>query len=103
MDKQAIEKMYADKKKYVEETLSEMLTPFDNFGSIKYARDPQTDEEYVKIIEANGYPWFICVTGNSHSAIGKEVCRMVVGETPVGIVKTYVSQTAINKKMFGGM
>lgn len=102
MNKQAIEKMYADKKAYVEVTLADMLRPFDNFGGVKYARDPRTNEEYVKVTEANGFPWFICVTGNSESAIGKEVCRMVTGEQPVGLVKAYVSQTAINKAMFGG-
>lgn len=103
MDKQAIEKMYAAKKRYVEGTLADMLEPFDRFGDIKYARNPRNDEEYVKITEANGYPWFICVTGNSESAIGKEVCRMVTGERPFGLVIAYVSQTAINKDMFGGV
>lgn len=102
MDKQAIEKMYAAKKKYVEETLAAMLEPINRFGSIKYARDPRSCEEYVKITEANGYPWFICVTGNSEGAIGKEVCRMIGEVKPVGLVKTYEAQTRINK-MFGGM
>ena len=102
MDKQALEKMYAKKKEYVEDTLGAMLKPIVSFGSIKYARDITTGEEYVKITEANGYPWFICVTGNSESAIGKEVCRMVGNSIPVGLVKSKAAQIQINK-MFGGM
>ena len=96
------EKMYAEKKKYVEETLANMLTPIDAFGSIKYARDFITGEEYVKVTESNGYPWFICVTGNSLSAIGQEVCTMVGHGTPTGLVRGKAAQTAVNK-MFGGM
>lgn len=103
MDKKAIEKMYADKKAYVEDTLGSMLKPMYDFGSIKYARDAVSGEEYVKITEANGYPWFICVTGNSESAIGKEICRMVGEKEPFGLVKTYAAQTHINKTMFGGV
>ena len=102
MDKLAIEKMYASKKAYVEETLGSMLKPIYSFGSIKYARDIVSGEEYVKVTESNGYPWFICVTGNSESAIGKEVCRMVDNNIPVGLVKNKAAQIQINK-LFGGM
>lgn len=102
MNKTAIENMYAEKKKYVEVTLADMLTPLDDFGSIQYARDIRSGEEYVKVTEANGYPWFICVTGNNLSAIGKEVCRMVGNVQPVGMVRNRAAQVAINK-MFGGM
>lgn len=102
MDKQAIEKMYSDKKQYVEITLAAMLAPIHSFGSIKYARDARSGEEYIKITEANGYPWFICVTGDSESAIGKEVCRMVGENTPIGLVRSKSAQIQINK-MFGGM
>lgn len=102
MDKQAIERMYADKKAYVETTLRDMLTPMYDFGNIQYARDPITNEEYVKFVEADGYPRYINVTGNSESAIGKEVCRMVCHQTPVGIIKVRERQIEINK-LFGGM
>lgn len=102
MDKQAIERMYSEKKRYVEETLAAMLSPFSSFGSIKYARDIHTGEEYVKVTESSGYPWFICVTGDSESAIGKEVCRMVGETNPVGLVRSKAAQIQINK-MFGGM
>ena len=94
--------MYTKKKAYVEDTLGAMLKPIIDFGSIKYARDIITGEEYVKITEANGYPWFICVTGNSESAIGKEVCRMVGNKVPVGLVKGKAAQIQINK-LFGGV
>ena len=102
MDKQVIEKMYEEKKRYVEVTLADMLKPIHAFGSIRYARDVRSGEEYVKVTEANGYPWFICVTGNSLSAIGQEVCTMVGHGVPTGLVRGKAAQTAINK-MFGGM
>lgn len=102
MNKVVIERIYAAKKAYVEETLAAMLTPMDDFGSIQYARDIVSGEEYVKVTEANGYPWYICVTGNSESAIGKEVCTMVGHGMPTGLVRSKAAQTQINK-MFGGM
>lgn len=101
-NKLVIEKMYADKKAYVEKILKAMLTPMYDFGDIQYARDTVTNEEYVKFVEADGYPRYINVTGNSKSAIGKEVCRMVCNQTPTGIIKVREKQIEINK-LFGGM
>ena len=101
-NKMVIEKMYADKKAYVEQTLKAMLKPMYDFGSIQYARDTVTNEEYVKFVEADGYPRYINVTGNNESAIGKEVCRMVCNQTPTGIIKVREKQIEINK-LFGGM
>lgn len=101
MDKRVMDKVYADKKAYVEQTLGAALEPMSDFGSIQYARDTVTGEEYVKVVEADGYPWYINVTGNNESAIGKEVCRMVCHQTPTGIIKVREKQIAINK-MFGG-
>lgn len=101
-NKMVIEKMYADKKAYVEKTLKAMLMPMYDFGNIQYARDTVTNEEYVKFVEADGYPRYINVTGNSESAIGKEVCRMVCNQTPTGIIKVREKQIEINK-LFGGM
>ena len=101
-NKMVIEKMYADKKAYVEQTLKAMLMPMYDFGNIQYARDTVTNEEYVKFVEADGYPRYINVTGNSEDAIGKEVCRMVCNQTPTGIIKVREKQIEINK-LFGGM
>jgi hypothetical protein len=101
-NKMVIEKMYADKKAYVEQTLKAMLMPMYDFGNIQYARDTVTNEEYVKFVEADGYPRYINVTGNNESAIGKEVCRMVCNQTPTGIIKVREKQIEINK-LFGGM
>ena len=101
-NKMVIEKMYADKKAYVEKTLKAMLMPMYDFGNIQYARDTVTNEEYVKFVEADGYPRYINVTGNNESAIGKEVCRMVCHQTPTGIIKVREKQIEINK-LFGGM
>lgn len=101
-NKMVIEKMYADKKAYVEQTLKAMLMPMYDFGNIQYARDTVTNEEYVKFVEADGFPRYINVTGNNESAIGKEVCRMVCHQTPTGLIKVREKQIEINK-LFGGM
>lgn len=101
MDKRVLEQMYAKKKEYVEKTLKAMLTPMYDFGDIQYARNTVTNEEYVKLVEADGYPRYINVTGNNESAIGKEVCRMVCNQTPTGIIKVREKQIEINK-LFGG-
>lgn len=102
MSKFALEQMYAEKKAYVEETLKAMLTPIHDFGRIQYARDPITNEEFVKLVEADGYPRYVNVTGNSLEAIGKEVARMVCHKDPYGIIKVRERQIEINK-LFGGM
>lgn len=103
MDKRVMDKVYAEKKAYVEQTLADMLRPMERFGSIQYARDTITNEEYVKLVEADGYPWYINVTGNSLESIGMEVCGMVgTGHfTPNGLVSLREKQRVINK-MFGG-
>ena len=101
-NKMVIEKMYADKKAYVEKTLKAMLMPMYDFGNIQYARDTVTNEEYVKFVEADGYPRYINVTGNNESAIGKEVCRMDCNQTTTGSIKVREKQIEINK-LFGGM
>ena len=101
MDKRVMDQMYAKKKAYVEETLKAMLMPMYDFGNIQYARNNVTNEEYVKMVEADGYPRYINVTGNSEDAIGKEVCRMVCNQTPTGIIKVREKQIEINK-LFGG-
>lgn len=101
MNKQMIEKMYAEKKAYVEETLKNALKPMDDFGNIQYARDVITNEEYVKLVEADGYPWYVNVTGNSLGAIAQEVAAMVCHQTPGGLVRGRAKQVEINK-MFGG-
>ena len=102
MDKRVLEQMYAKKKEYVEKTLKAMLAPMYDFGDIQYARNTVTNEEYVKVVEADGYPRYINVTGNNESAIGREVCRMVCNQTPTGIIKVREKQIEINK-LFGGM
>lgn len=101
MNKFVLDKMYAQKKAYVEDIIGAMLKPIYDFGSIQYARDAITGEEYVKLTESNGQPWFINVTGNSESAIGKEVCRMVGEKLPVGLVTNKSAQIQINR-LFGG-
>lgn len=97
MDKRVMEKVYAEKKAYVEEALRGMLCHMSDFGSIHYARDVITNEEFVKVVEADGRPWYINVTGNSLEAIGKEICRMVCNQTPHGAIKVREKQIAINK------
>ena len=97
MDKRAIDKMYDSKRIYVEQILAAALKPMDRFGSIQYARDVVTGEEYIKITESDGWPWYINVTGNSLQAIGEEVCTMVGHGTPNGLVKVRAKQREINR------
>ena len=101
MDKRVIDKVYAEKKAYVEGVLWQALKPIDYFGSIQYARNAITNEEYIKLVEADGYPWYVNVTGNSLGAIAQEVAAMVCHQTPGGLVRGRAKQVEINK-MFGG-
>lgn len=97
MDKKAMEKMYAEKKAYVEKVCGAFLKPMGDFGTIKYARDAVTGEEYIKVTESNDFPWFVCVTGNSLEAIGKEVATMVNHKIPTGNVAYKEQQIKVNK------
>lgn len=95
--REPIEKMYAEKKEYIEKTLAEALKPVNEFGSIQYARCFLTGEEFIKLTESNGIPWFINVTGNSNSANFKEVSRALNGNFPTGYVSRKEKQIEINK------
>lgn len=97
MEKIAIEKMYAEKKAYVEKDLAAMLRPLEDFDRIQYARDAITDEEFIKLTETIGSAYFVNVTGNDESAILKEVCRMALERNPIGLVRTTEKKRAVNK------
>ena len=97
MDKKAMEKMYAEKKAYVEKVIGAYLKPMSDFGSVQYARDPITNEEYIKVTESNDFPWYVNVTGNSLEAIGREVAKMVDHRIPNGNVPYKEKQKAVNK------
>lgn len=88
MDKRVIEKMYHGKKEYVEKNLAAALKPVRDFDSIEYARDPITNEEFVKLTETIGSAWFVNVTGYTKSEILKAICYMVLEKQPAGLIKT---------------
>lgn len=100
MTKDAIKKMYEDKAAYVK-SLNATLVPLTDFGGIEYARNAVTGEEFIKVIDVIGGPTFVNVTGNSKSAILKEVCCMVLERTPTGLVRSIEARREINK-LFGG-
>lgn len=97
MEKLAIERMYAAKKAYVEKDLAAMLKPLDDFDRIQYARDSITNEEYIKLTETIGSVYFVNVTGNSESAILKEVCRMALERNPIGLIRTIEKKREVNR------
>lgn len=88
MDKKMIDKMYRSKKEYVEGNLAAALKPVRDFGSIEYARDPITNEEFIKLTETIGSVWFINVTGYTKSEILKTICIMVLEKHPEDLIKT---------------
>lgn len=97
MDKRTMDKMYAEKKAYVENDLARMLRPFEDFGSIQYARDAITNQEYVKLTETLGDVFFVDVTGSSQAAIGREVCRMALERHPWGLIRTKEKKREANR------
>lgn len=97
MDKEAIKKMYADKKAYIENDLAAVLRAMPDFESIKYAVDAATNEEYIKLTETLGFAYFVNVTGNSESAILQEVCRMVLQKSPTGRIMERSKMRKVNR------
>lgn len=96
MTKEAVKKMYEDKASYVK-LLNDTLAPITDFNGIEYARNVVTEEEFIKVVDEIGGATFVNVTGNSKSAILKEVCRMVLESTPTGLVRTIEAKREINK------
>lgn len=86
MDKRIIDSMYAEKKAYVEKDLAAALRPVRDFGRIEYARDPITNEEFIKLTETIGNVWFVNVTGYKESEILKAICFMVLEKHPEGLI-----------------
>ena len=84
MEKEAIKRMYEEKKRFVENDLAAVLREMPDFDGIKYAVDAITSEEYIKLTETLGFAYFVNVTGNDKSAILREVCRMVLQTSPAG-------------------
>ena len=101
MDKRIIDRMYADKKAYVEKDLAAVLQPLDDFDSIQYARDAITNEEYVKLTESIGVAWFINVTGFEKRDILKAVCKMVLEDHPEGLIRTRERKRDANRLFKG--
>lgn len=97
MDKRTMDRMYADKKAYVERDLAATLKPLQDFGRIEYARDAITNEEYIKLTETIGSVYFVNVTGSSKSAILKEVCLMALERNPIGLVRTTEKKREVNR------
>lgn len=80
------EEVYQQKKLYIEGVLSKMLQVYPGFESLEYVVDDQTSEEFVRLKEETSGPIFINVTGNSHTATLREVCRIVLDQRPTGLV-----------------
>lgn len=78
--------IYEKKSDYVQK-LNDILNVSDYFKAIDYARDYLRDEEYIRIRTTIGDTFYICVTGNSESAILMEVARFINGIPPVGFIK----------------
>lgn len=81
------EAIYRAKAEYVSELNMTMVEPSSDFVEVEYARDALSSGEYVRLKDCIGGVSYINVTGNSHEAILKEVCRAVLGEEPVGSVR----------------
>lgn len=80
---------------YINEILYNAMRPKKAFGGIKYARDPITDMEYVRISDIRGAAVTLNITAYTLEDILTDVCKVIlVGvlgkhdkmQMPVGIV-----------------
>lgn len=74
--------LIANKKAYVEDQLGDVLSVLPDFGSIKYAYDRITEQEYIRIADDIGSVVFVNVTASSAGELLKDVCRIVAGDNP---------------------
>ena len=81
----AIMEVYDEKREYVKK-LSEALVPLTDFVSMDYAYSLSTQSEYLRVFDVFGAAFYVNVTGNSTEAILKEICKMVLGHKPTGLV-----------------
>lgn len=63
---------------YVNEVLFNAMRPKKAFGGIKYARDPITDQEYVKISDIRGAAVTLNITAYTLEDILTDVCKVIL-------------------------
>lgn len=79
--------IYNAKAEYVDMLDAAIVGPSSDFVKVEYARDALSAGEYVRLKDCIGGVSYINVTGNSHEAILKEVCRAVLRLEPIGSVR----------------
>ena len=79
--------MYTKEKRAYVEKLSEIMTPIQDFGGIKYVNDPRTGADYIKVWDVVGGAQFLDITGCSLENILEDVSMLVLKRIPDSIVR----------------
>lgn len=79
--------MYTKEKRAYVEKLSEMMAPIQDFGGIRYANDPRTGAEYIKVWDVVGGAQFFDITGYSLANILEDVSMLILKKIPDSIVR----------------
>ena len=79
--------MYTKEKREYVKRLNDVMAPIQDFGGIRYANDPRTEAEYIKVWDVVGGAQFFDVTGYSLSNILEDVSMLILNRIPDSIVR----------------
>lgn len=89
---------FKERKTFVERTLRACLETKRTFEAIRYAKDPHTEAEYVRITDVLGGKCYLDITGEPNDRIFNDICRIVIaGEEKIPLPPNYMTDAA---KMF---
>lgn len=79
--------MYTKEKRAYVKRLSEVMMPVQDFGGIRYANNPRTGAEYIKVWDVVGGAQFFDITGYSLANILEDVSMLILNRIPDSIVR----------------
>lgn len=80
--------MYTKEKREYVKRLNETMMPIQDFGGIRYANDPRTGAEYIKVWDVVGGAQFFDITGYSLANILEDVSMLILRKIPDSVVKS---------------
>ena len=80
--------MYIKEKREYVKRLNNIMIPIQDFGGIRYANDPRTGAEYMKVWDVVGGAQFFDITGYSLANILEDASMLILGKIPDSIVRS---------------
>lgn len=70
--------VYQERREYIEGIIGKALKPFENVEAVRYAKDPDTDSEYIRLTTLTGGKIHLDITAEHESTIFQDIARMTL-------------------------